>query len=264
MRSSADTGPIEKLVACDRPVDPAIAEQVGQEIIRNQLEPAAWATALAASGGKRQEALAAYARIRMGQLAVQHRRHRAKAQSLEVRRLNTCLGIKTVQDLLHRSNRGGQLNLIKPRVSPVWLSILLVGSAGAVASSGRLLGEYLPDRLEGWVPAMALLCGMLAVGGVLALRALLPKRWILLGWNTGLTTVCSLACFASLCFGAKLIARTSPDVIQKIAASPAAGVPAPVARPVPADPPRPGGPAPLVVKPNLSSTAALEAWDGDE
>jgi hypothetical protein len=264
MRSASDTGPIEKLVPCDRPVDPAIAEQVGQEIIRNELEPAAWATALAASGGKRQEALAAYARIRMQQVTVQRSRHRAKAQSLEVRRLNTCLGIKTVQDLLNRSNRGGQLNLIKPRVSLVWLSILLVGSAGAVASVGRLLGERVPDGLEVWVPALALLCGVMAVAGVLMLRALLPKRWILLGWNTAFTTVCSLACFASLCFGAKLIARTSPDVIQKIAAGPAAGTPGPALLPVPVEAPRPTAPAALVVKPNLSSTAANEEWEGDE
>ena len=148
MRSAADHRPIEKLIACDRPVDPAIAEQVGQEIIQNKLEPGAWANALAASGGKRQEALAAYARIRMQQVTAQSRVRRAKALSLEARRLNTCLGIKTVQDLLNRSNRGGQLNLIKPRLSVIWLAILLVGSAGSVASVGRLLGDVVPALLE--------------------------------------------------------------------------------------------------------------------
>jgi hypothetical protein len=259
MRAAADQRPIEKLIACDRPVDPAIAERVGQEIIQNKLEPGAWATALAASGGKRQEALAAYARIRMQQVAAQSRVRHAKAQSLEARRLNTCLGIKTVQDLLNRSNRGGQLNLIKPRLSVVWLAILLVGSAGAVASVGRLLGDVLPDRLERWLPAMALICGASAVAGVLMLRALLPKRWIMLGWNTALTTVCTMACFASLCFGAKLIARTSPEVIQKIASRPVATKPAPA--PAPA---APDGPVRLVVKPNLSSTAALEAAEDGE
>ena len=53
MKSAATHRPIEKLVACDRPIDPAVAEQVGQEIIQNRLEPGAWANALAASGGKR-------------------------------------------------------------------------------------------------------------------------------------------------------------------------------------------------------------------
>lgn len=258
MRSAAANRPIEKLIACDRPVDPSIAEQVGQEIIQNKLEPGAWATALAASGGKRQEALAAYARIRMQQVSAQSRIRRAKAQSLETRRLNTCLGIKTVQDLLNRSNRGGQLNLIKPRLSLVWLAILLVGSAGSVASVGRLLGDVLPDRLERWIPVVALICGISAVGGVLMLRALLPKRWVMLGWNTALTTACTVACFGSLCFGAKLIARTSPEVIQKITTGSAEAkskAAPPPAAPVPA----PAGPARMVVKPNLSSAVALEA-----
>ncbi len=262
MKSAADSRPIEKLLASDRPVDPEIAEQVGQEIIQNKLEPGAWANALAASGGKRQEALAAYARIRMQQVSAQRRLRRAKAQSLEVRRLNTCLGIKTVQDLLKRSNRGGQLNLIRPRLSVVWLAILMIGSAGSVASVGRLLGDVVPDRLERWIPAMALLCGASAVAGVLLLRALLPKRWVLLGWHSGLTTACTLACFGSLCFGAKLIARTSPEVIQKIAARPAAVRPAVAPAPAPAAAPR--GPARLVVKPNIDATAALEALDEGE
>lgn len=226
---------------------------VGQEIIQNRLEPGAWATALAASGGKRQDALAAYARIRMQQVTAQRRMRRAKAQSFEARRLNNCLGIKTVQDLLQRSNRGGQLNLIKPRLSVIWLGILMVGSAGAAASVGRLLGDLVPDRFERWVPAMALFCGLAVVTGVLMLRAVLPKRWVMLGWNTALTTVCSLACFASLCLGAKLISRTSPDVIQRIA-GPAATAPSPAA---PAS-------APVRVKPSLNATAALEEPEDDE
>jgi hypothetical protein len=266
MRSAADFRPIEPPVASDRAVSPAIAEQVGQEIIQNKLEPGAWATALAAGGGRHQEALAAYARIRMQQVSAQSRLRRAKALSLEARRLNTCLGIKTVQDLLKRSNRGGQLNLIKPRLSVVWLAILLVGSAGSVASIGRLLGDVVPDRLERWVPAMALLCGLAAVAGVLMLRALLrallPKRWVMLGWNTALTTTCTLVCFGSLCFGAKLIARTSPEVIQKIASRPAAAPPA--AAPGPPAAPAPAGPVRLVVKPRLDTTAALEALDEEE
>lgn len=265
MRSSRAATPVEKLFPSEQPVDPEIAERVGQEIIQNRLEPAAWATALAAGGGKRQDALAAYARIRMQQISAQRRLRRDKAKSFEARRLTTCLGIKTVQDLLQRSNRGGQLNLIKPKLSMVWLTILLLGSAGAAASVGRLLGDFVPDRLEPWVPLMALFCGMVTVGAVLLLRALLPKRWVLLGWNTGFTAVCSLACFASLCFGAKLIAHTSPEVIRKLAGerSPAAVPsvdPGPATRPVhPAS-----GPVRMVVRPNTDATAALEALNEEK
>jgi hypothetical protein len=261
MRSPTVSTPVEKLFPSERPVDPEIAERVGQEIIQNRLEPAAWATALA-GGGKRQDALAAYARIRMQQISTERRIRREKAKSFEARRLTTCLGIKTVQDLLQRSNRGGQLNLIKPRLSMVWLGILLVGSAGAAASVGRLLGDLVPDRLEPWVPAMALLCGLAAVGGVLVLRAFLPKRWVMLGWNTGFTAVCTLACFASLCFGAKLIARTSPDVIRRLAGGPAIQA-TPVAVPAVAPAAAPE-PARLVVKPNIDATAANEVLEEGE
>lgn len=220
MKHAAPSHPAGKLFPSERPIDPQIAEQVGQEILRNRLEPAAWANALAVSGGKRQDALAAYARIRMQQVSSQHRLRRAKSQSLEARRLTTCLGIKTVQDLLNRSNRGGRLNLAKPRLSFAWLSILLVGSAGSAASVGRLLGDRVPDRIESWVPAIALVCGGIVVAGVLTLRAFLPKRWIMLGWNNAIATACTVACFGSLCFGAKLIARTSPEVLQRFTARP--------------------------------------------
>ena len=253
MRRAAPSRPVEKLFPSERPIDPQIAEQVGQEILHNRLEPAAWANALAASGGKRQDALAAYARIRMHQVASLHQLRRAKSQSFEARRLTTCLGIKTVQDLLNRSNRGGQLNLVKPRLSLAWLAILLFGSAGSAACIGRLLGDRVPDRLESWVPAIALFCGLIVVTGVLTLRAFLPKRWIMLGWNNAMTAVCTIACFASLCFGAKLIARTSPEVFQRLTSTPQ---PAPLS-------------APVMVKPNpgnsplASSTAAME-MDSEE
>ncbi|WP_193211735.1 hypothetical protein [Luteolibacter marinus] len=225
MRLFAVTLPAKRPAPTSRAIDPEIAEQVGQEILKNELEPAAWANALAVSGGRRQEALAAYARIRMQQVASRNRQRRAKAKSFEARRLTTCLGVKTVQDLLQRSNRGGQLNLAKPRLSFIWLAILLLGSAGTIASAGRLFGEFIPDRIERLIPAVALICGFITVGGVLLLRVVLPKRWVMLGWNLGLASACSLACFGSLCFGAKLIAHTSPEVIQRIASPPAEEMP---------------------------------------
>jgi hypothetical protein len=257
MKLFAAIRPPEKPVPGRRAIEPEVAEQVGQEILHQRLEPAAWATALAASGGRRQDALAAYARIRIDQLSSQRRLRHAKSRSFEARRLTNCLGIKTVQDLLQRSNRGGQLNLIKPRLSFVWLFILLVGSAGSVASLGRLLGGQVPDRIAGMLPLVALLGGVLAVAGMLALRTLLPKRWVMLGWNSGLLAACTVACFGSLCLGAKLIARTQPEVIQRISSR----------EPAPRDLPR--EPAQLVKPrlpsgPALASTAAVEKAGGEE
>jgi len=258
MKLFASIRPPQKPVSGRRAIDPEVAELVGQEILHQRLEPAAWATALAASGGRRKDALAAYARIRIDQVSSQRRLRHAKSRSFEARRMTHCLGIKTVQDLLRRSNRGGQLNLIKPRLSFVWLFILLMGSAGSVASLGRLLGGQVPDRIERMLPLVALLCGLASVAGVVALRAVLPKRWVMLGWNAGLLTACTVACFASLCLGAKLIARTQPDVIQRIGSREAA--PRELSR----------QPAQLV-KPRMaagpaiaSSTAAVEKAAGEE
>lgn len=258
MSSSSLPQKVERLVPGDRVIDRDVAEMVGQEILHQRLEPGAWATALAASGGRREDALAAYARIRMQQLATRQRQRRAKARSFEARRLTTCLGIKTVQDLLQRSNRGGQLNLVKPRLSWVWLAILLVGSAGSVASLGRLLGGRVPERLEGMVPVIALFCGVIAVGGVLLLRAMLPKRWVMLGWNSGLLAVCTVACFGSLCFGAKLVSRTHPEVIQRLAGGAA------VAKPAVEEPASETPVGPVRVKPRLSPDAVAKAGDGRE
>ena len=255
MKLFAVTLPAKRADEPARRMDPEIAEQVGQEILKDRLEPAAWASALATSGGKRQDALAAYARIRMQQLAARNRMRRAKARSFEARRLNTCLGIKTVQDLLDRSNRGGQLNLVKPQLSWIWLGILFVGSAGTIASLGRLLGDFLPDRLERWIPVIALVCGSMTVAGTLVLRAMLPRRWVMLGWNFGMTTACTMACFGSLCFGAKLISKTPPEVIQRITSRPAATVPD-----------RANVEAPVLVKPRLSpdGTPKFAAREGSE
>jgi hypothetical protein len=251
MKSTVASSRIERLYPDEAEVDPEIAEMVGQEILHGRLEPAAWATALAAGGGRKQDALAAYARIRMQQASTRRRLRRDKAKSFEARRLTTCLGVKTVQDLLRRSNRGGQLNLIKPKLSFVWLAILLVGSAGTVASLGRLLGGHLPERVAAWLPAAALLAGIGVVAGVLGLRAFLPKRWVMLGWNLGIMTACTVACFGSLCFGAKLIARTSPEILRKFAASPPPA-PAPAVKAMAPE----ATPAPVVVKPKLGHAVA--------
>jgi hypothetical protein len=116
---------------------------------------------------------------------------------------------------------------------------------------GRLLSGRVPERLEGVVPVIALFCGVIAVGGVLLLRALLPKRWVMLGWNTGLLAVCTVACFGSLCLGAKLVSRTHPDVIQRLARGPALESPAEPPPPVPA--------APVRVKPRLDVDAVAKA-----
>lgn len=250
MKTVTLSAAVHKLVAKDVHLDRDIAERVGQEILRNTLEPGAWATALAASGGKRQDALAVYARLRIRQLVSERESRHAKARSFEARRLTTCLGIKTVQDLLDRSNRGGRLNLVRPKLSLTWLTILMVGSTGTIACAARLLANVLPGRLEHYLLMSAPLVGLAVVFAALLSRIILPKSWVMQGWNTGLYLAGTVACFGSLFFGAKVVARTPPAVIDQMV------------RQAPAQHPAKPKPAPVLVKGTLANaTAALSEKD---
>jgi hypothetical protein len=201
---------LETLMAYEPSIDPEVTTQVGQEILENRLDPGTWATALSSSQGKRQEALATYARLRIQQVSAHRRTQHRKAKSFESRRLLKCFGVRTVQDLLDRSNPSKQLNYLKPRLSVVSLIILCIGSAGGIGALGRLLNDSLPAALSAVLPIVALFAGLIMVAMALVLRFTLPKRWIMLGWNTGLTCVCTVVCFSSLLCGVKLIARAAP------------------------------------------------------
>ena len=226
MKSFTLSAAVHKLAAKEISLDREIAERVGQEILRNTLEPGAWATALAASGGKKQDALAVYARLRIRQLSSERENRNAKARSFEARRLTTCLGIKTVQDLLSRSNHGGRLNLVRPKLSFTWLTILMIGSTGTIACAARLLAHVLPDRTEQYLLMSAPLVGLAVVFAALLSRIVLPKAWVMQGWNTGLYLAGTVACFGSLFFGAKVVARTPPAVIDQMVRQAPAQVPA--------------------------------------
>ena len=210
MKALSQSHTVEKLMAYEPSIDPEVTTQVGQEILENRLDPGTWATALSSSQGKRQEALATYARLRIQQVSTHRRIQYKKAKSFESRRLMKCFGVKTVQDLLDRSNPSKQLNYLKPHLSVVSLVILCIGSAGGIGALGRLLGEHLPASLAPVLPIVAIFAGLAMVAIALMLRFSLPKRWIMLGWNTGLTSVCTVVCFSSLLCGVKLIARAAP------------------------------------------------------
>lgn len=210
MNALPRTSNIEKLMAYEPSIDPEVTTQVGQEILENRLDPGTWATALSSSQGKRQEALATYARLRIQQVSTHRRIQYKKTKSFESRRLLQCFGVKTVQDLLDRSNPSKQLNYLKPKLSVVSLAVLWIGSAGGVGALGRLFSDDLPAALAPVLPLVAVFAGLVVVSTVLMLRFNLPKRWIMLGWNTGLTCACTMACFSSLLGGVSLIAQAAP------------------------------------------------------
>lgn len=190
-----------------------VAEQVGREILESKLEPGAWATALYESGGKRQEALALYARLRVRKLTKQRRIRLAKVRSFESRRLSKCMGdnetremiAQTIQDMLLNNRSGQSKNFMKPRLSIIWLFVLFIGTAGTVASLGRLFLKDIPETLGNPVTLVSLLAGVGAVWAALVLRFFLPKRWVMLGWNTGLVVTCNVVCLSSLFLGTKVI-----------------------------------------------------------
>jgi hypothetical protein len=72
-----------------------------------------------------------------------------------------------------------------------------------------------------------MLCGLVIVAAATMLRYMLPKRWIMLGWNTALLGACTIACFASLLGGVKLIARAAPLEAADDSATPVAVMIAP-------------------------------------
>lgn len=192
-----------------------VAEQVGREILESRLEPGAWATALYECDGKRQDALAVYTRLRVRQLTKQRRVRLAKVSNFEARRLAICMGdqatrdsiARTVQEMLGHGGTRKAKNFAKPRMSLIWMSILFFGTAGTVASFGRLFSHLLPESITSPLTMVALLAGVGVVWSAMVLRYYLPKRWIMLGWNSGLVVTCNLLCLSSVLLGTKLIKK---------------------------------------------------------
>jgi hypothetical protein len=190
-----------------------VAERVGREILESSLEPGAWATALYECEGRREDALAVYTRLRVRQLMKQRRVRLAKVSMFESRRLMICMGdqvtrdsiARTIQEMLGNPTRGKSINFVKPKLSFIWMSILFFGAAGTASSLGRLFSNLLPDSIRYPLTLVALLVGVGAVWGAMALRHYLPKRWIMLGWNSCLVLTCNVLCLTSLLLGAKVI-----------------------------------------------------------
>jgi hypothetical protein len=197
------------------PAAAEVADQVGREILESRLDPGVWATALSQCDGRRQEAMALYTRLRIRQLTKLHRLQRVKNRSFETRRIAKCMGdnetraslAKTIQEMLHETRAGKSQNFVRPKVSVVWLTILFIGTSGTVASLGRLFAAEFPEAFAHPLTLVALLSGVGTVWCALVLRYFLPKRWIMLGWNTGLVVACNVVCLSSLFLGTKVIKR---------------------------------------------------------
>lgn len=188
-------------------VSESISTRVGREILNSEFDAGAWARALARVKDSRADVVAEYARIRIHQLMGHENRLRGKVEQLETRRLRSCLGIKSARDLLLRSNRGGRMNLPRPRLPLHWLALLGIGLAGSIASLLRLADERLPEPLLHAAPWLGLvLAGLLVPLLVLASLAT-PPRTLRLLWGRGLVALGALACLGSMALGAKVLEK---------------------------------------------------------
>jgi hypothetical protein len=181
-----------------------IAEQVGHEILRGEFAPAAWAKALAAARAGGTEAAGEYARIRLDELTAHHQRRRAKLRDLEVRRLQSSSGVKSVKDLLGRRPVPRNLPVRRDVAGmAVRLLCLLFGAAGSIGCAVRLVaGRAAPE----WTPVLALACGAGMVLVAVLARFTVPQHWVRMGaYRLGLNTLSALACLLSLGLGAKLM-----------------------------------------------------------
>jgi hypothetical protein len=190
-----------------------LIELVRLEIFRNELEPVLWSSALSASGGVREAALAEYARLRVRQLS----RERPPASRIfEGRLLKAGRRIRSVQDLLVLMNRGDRDNLPKPKLSITGLALLMIGTTASTVCAAPLLGPLSPDRLDGTLLLVAPLAGLVAVFAALFSRAILPKVRVRHDWNNWVVIAGLVTCAGSLCIGSRLIISESPDLILQL------------------------------------------------
>ncbi len=201
-------------------IDQEIARQVGDEILHMRFEPSTWARAVATSGPRREDAVGTYARLRIERLSSDRWHQRDKRQSLEIRRRASCVKFPEMGEVAPVLIPQVAPRPPLPGISKAWLGILLVGSSGMAGSFGRLYAGNLPEVVERWIPAMALMFGVSLVAAAWWVHRLLPRRLVLACWNAGFGLVCLLVSFGSLYGGLTLVARTPPDVIQSLVKGP--------------------------------------------
>lgn len=224
-----------EVIRLNEAVPEEITKRVGSEVLKRDFEPSTWAQALAMVSGRRDEALAAYSRLRIAQLMSQRERVQRKAESMEFRRLNACLGVKTVKELLQGMSRVGALNLPRPRVPVLWLALLTIGFAGCLTAFVRLADLELPGTISPWLPAAALACGLAVVAVVLLVSRFLSPQLLSWLWGEGVVGACGLICLCSLLLGTRLVMK------HPLMPAPAPDAPVAMLAPAPADPTAPRG-----------------------
>ncbi|MEP4078103.1 hypothetical protein [Haloferula sp.] len=195
----------DAVVKLKRQVPEEISSRVGEEILKSEYEPGIWARALAKIDGDQEAIVAEYARLRISQLMRAQTKAREKTDSLEQRRLNACLGVKTVKDILNGIGKVGVVNIPKPRVPWIWMIMLILGVAGCSATLARMVIGEIPDAARIWVPVFSLGCGVMVVAVMILSSQFFSRAFVAWAWGPGIVGLSSVACLGSLLLGTKLM-----------------------------------------------------------
>lgn len=214
----------ESVVKLKRQVPQEISARVGQEILEAEYEPGTWARALSSAEGDHEAVIAEYARLRISQLMRAQTKDRNKTESLEQRRLNACLGVKTVKDILNGIGKVGVVNIPRPRVPWIWMLLMVLGVAGCAATLTRMAIGEIPEVLRIWMPIFSLGCGVMVVLVMILSSQFFSRAFVAWAWGPGIVGLSSMVCVGSLLLGTKLMMDnpfTQPSEAEVMYESPA-------------------------------------------
>ncbi|MEM1085717.1 MAG: hypothetical protein AAGI48_16535 [Verrucomicrobiota bacterium] len=197
----------EKVVKLKTPVSKEITTRVGREILRQDFEPSLWARALATAKGDQDAIVAEYARLRITQLSQSKTTAKKKTDSLEERRLNACLGVKTVQDILNGVGRVSVEDIPRPKAPWIWMLLLVLGLAGCTSTAARLLMGEIPEALRLWMPIFSLSVGLGTVVVMVLCSQFFSRAFVTWAWGPGIVGLASIFCLGSLLLGTKLMMK---------------------------------------------------------
>jgi hypothetical protein len=115
---------------------PQLLRQVGMEVLREQLDPAAWAQALVESQGSRDDAISHYARFRLESLAEEAGERSGKKKNLEVRRRKSFRDYRSVPHL--PPGELAERSAVSFVDALFWHLVAMVGMMGCAMAAGLL------------------------------------------------------------------------------------------------------------------------------
>ena len=196
-----------------------IVKRVGLEVLERNFEPATWAKALSSASGGFEEAVIQYTRLRIAQLTRTHYSRSQRRVETEFRRLNTCLGIRSVSELLERMYRGHRPNSPRLRFPLVWTLLMIIGFAGSIGAGCKLFAGHMPATILQGLPAIAIGSSVFLACGLVLGSIFMPKSFHKWFWNEGVIGASAAICLLSAMLGAKVMLTYPYQPDKKMAAA---------------------------------------------